>query len=140
MIASVIFQCSKVSTTPIYAIIIENPVPPIITITGKKSTDPSRHQGERVREEGTEHKEQEQEQEASRRRPETRPKCSDPSLLGASLTLGMTSCRPKAQSILRWHAVSVWRRGGAFWKPSILVSCPSESNPVFRMFQRNAML
>ena len=36
MIASVIFQCSKVSTTPIYAIIIENPVPPIITITGKK--------------------------------------------------------------------------------------------------------
>lgn len=79
---------------------------------GKKSTDPSRHQGERVREEGREHKEQEQE--ASRRRPETRPKCSDPSLLGASLTLGTTSCRPKAQSILRWHAVSMWRRGVRF--------------------------
>jgi hypothetical protein len=117
MIASVIFKCSKVSTTPIYATIIENPCStnnnyhgekihrPLPTSRGARQRRGDRTQGARARS---------QPKKAGDTSQVFRPKWSDPSLLGASLTLGTTSCRPKAQSILRWHAVSVWRRGVRF--------------------------
>ena len=137
MIASVIFQCSKVSTTPIYAIIIENPYStnnnyhggkihrPLPTSRGARQRRGDRTQGARARS---------QQKKAGDTTQVFRPKSSwskfnirhdqlqagSPSFAGMLFQCGERGCVLEAYSIL--------------------VSCPSESNRIFRMFQRNKML
>ena len=138
MIASVIFKCSKVSTTPIYATIIENPCctnnnyhgekihRPLPTSRGARQRRGDRTQGARARS---------QPKKAGDTSQVFRPKSSwskfnirhDQLQAEGAVHPSLACCFSVA-------------KGGAFWKPSILVSCPSESNRIFRMFQRNEML